>query len=404
MINPSLSSAATKVSLIIDEQVHQHGLEYAEGNQLRWPENDPSHPRHWPFCCHHLIRLLHRYMFGQAFGGIIFSPMSESFVIVGTVNDISAVLVGRMLCGLLSAIPTIIAAGSIEDMCVSETRVWMIFAWAVAAVVGLALGPIYSKYITTAIDWRWVFRISAIITFCQAILTIFLRESRPSPILKKRLARLNKQDFITVSLARPTRLFFTDPIVFLITIMASPSTQRHTQILRPLPPQTPQIAAQVIKLEHKIRGFAIGAPLLAIGLWWFAWTVPSAVPAPWPVSLLPLILVGYATNEFNCTLGGYLTDSYTIFSASAYSSMAFLRAALSGAMPLFADQMYGTLGANKATTILAAIATAFCITPILFLKYGEKLRERSAFAKYSREAEKKMSVSRRRQGKGKRKE
>jgi hypothetical protein len=111
---------------------------------------------------------------------------------------------------------------------------------------------------------------------------------------------------------------------------------------------------------------------------------------PWELSMASLILVGFATNEFDCTLAGYLTDSYTIFSASAFASLAFLRAIISGSLPLFTNQMYAGLGANKATTILAATATAFCAAPLLFLKYGEKLREKSAFARYSREAEAKM--------------
>lgn len=147
---------------------------------------------------------------------------------------------------------------------------------------------------------------------------------------------------------------------------------------------------EIIKPEHKIRVFAIGAPCLAIGLRWFAWTIPPAVPAPWPVSFAPLILVGFATNEFDCTLAGYLADSYTIYSASAFASLACLRALVSGILPLFAKQIYITLDANKATTVLASIATLFCVVPVLFLKYGERLREKSAFAKYSQEAEKKM--------------
>ncbi|KAL2073788.1 hypothetical protein VTL71DRAFT_11114 [Oculimacula yallundae] len=111
---------------------------------------------------------------------------------------------------------------------------------------------------------------------------------------------------------------------------------------------------KVIKPEHKIRGFAIAAPLLAIALTFPKWTIPPALSVPRPVSFLPLILIGYAANEFNCTLSGYLTDSYTIFSASALSSMAFLRAVLSSAFPLFTRQMYEDLGANRATTVLAA--------------------------------------------------
>jgi phosphoserine phosphatase len=70
--------------------------------------------------------------------------------------------------------------------------------------------------------------------------------------------------------------------------------------------------------------------------------------------------------------------------------MAFLRAVVSGSLPLFTNEIYEALGANDATTILASIATVFCITPVLFLKYGERLREKSKFARFSQEAEMRM--------------
>ncbi len=113
-------------------------------------------------------------------------------------------------------------------------------------------------------------------------------------------------------------------------------------------------------------------------------------PRPMDRVLSPLKLIGFATNEFDCTLAGYMTDSYTIFSASAFASLAFVGTVVSGSLPLFTNQMCQGLGANKATTVLAALATAFCGAPILFLKYGERLRESTAFAKYCHEAERRM--------------
>jgi hypothetical protein len=85
-----------------------------------------------------------------------------------------------------------------------------------------------------------------------------------------------------------------------------------------------------------------------------------------------------------------MIDSYTIFSASAFAFLEFVRAVVCGSLPLFANQMYGRVGANKAITVLAALAAAFCGAPVLFLRYGERWREKSAFARYSREAEKKI--------------
>jgi hypothetical protein len=85
------------------------------------------------------ITYFRRYLYGQALGGLFFSPISESFgrkplyivaifldsgfcIIVSVIPHISAVVIGRFFSGVLSAIPTIVVAGSIEDMCGSTRR------------------------------------------------------------------------------------------------------------------------------------------------------------------------------------------------------------------------------------------------------------------------------------------
>ncbi len=74
--------------------------------------------------------------------------------------------------------------------------------------------------------------------------------------------------------------------------------------------------------EDKLTGLAIATPAFAIGLWWFAWTVPPRVShLPWAVSALALIPICFAINEFDCVLGGYLTDKYTNFAFSAFVSL-----------------------------------------------------------------------------------
>ncbi|CAO1599620.1 hypothetical protein XANCAGTX0491_003336 [Xanthoria calcicola] len=136
--------------------------------------------------------------------------------------------------------------------------------------------------------------------------------------------------------------------------------------------------------EEKLMGFAVAAPAFAIGLWCFAWTVPPEVPGlPWIVSALALVPIGFAINEFDCVLVGYLTESYTTFSSSAFASFSMVRSALSATFPLFAHAMYEKLGANYATTILAAAATAACICPIVLIRYGRRTRQASRFAQYS---------------------
>jgi hypothetical protein len=48
--------------------------------------------------------------------------------------------------------------------------------------------------------------------------------------------------------------------------------------------------------------------------------------------------------------------------------------------------MYMGLGNNVATSILASVATIFCITPVLFLKFGATLRRMSDMACSDEEA------------------
>jgi len=125
-----------------------------------------------------------------------------------------------------------------------------------------------------------------------------------------------------------------------------------------------QSRRQALRPEDKLTGFAIAAPLLAIGLWWFSWTIPPTIShVHWIVSLLSLVLVGYAANEFDCTLAGYLADSYTVFAASAFAALALLRALCCAMFPLFAHQMFTNLTPNAASSILAAVATVFCSAP-----------------------------------------
>ena len=140
-------------------------------------------------------------------------------------------------------------------------------------------------------------------------------------------------------------------------------------------------------------GFAIAAPALAIGLMWFAWTVPPAAhKVHWLVPTAALVPVGFAVNEMAYTLSAYLTDAYLLYAASAFCGLAFVRALVSGLMPLVAQQMYPALGANIAGTVVACFALVFCLAPWVFFRYGQVLREKSPFAKHSLESHRKSQI------------
>jgi hypothetical protein len=287
---------------------------------------------------------------------------------------------------------------------------------------------------------RWIYYTSAIVTAVTILFLIVIRESRPTKLLSEKLGELEKtfnekleprdnpdatpngRALVEVVLLRPARLATTEPIVIMVSLLSATAwglvylfTESLTVVysLYGWAETTTSLAFLAIGLgipigilprlwdvhvitqskrrnrdikpEDKIYGFVIAAPMLAVGLWLFSWTIPPYVHTHWLVSMVGLVFIGFAANEFAYTLNGYLADSYTFYASSGLASLAFLRALVSGLMPLFAYPMFSGLGGNVAGSILAAVASLFCLTPIIFLKYGKSLRERSQFARYSAE-------------------
>ncbi|KAL4821607.1 major facilitator superfamily domain-containing protein [Aspergillus spinulosporus] len=471
------------------------GLEFTpDGQYVRWANTNPKHPRNWPTIrkaydigliiflefytttinasgattakdARHEFEIdltlavflsVSTYALAQAFGNVVFPPYSEAFgrkklyiissalfsgfsVMIAAVPSLGAMVAGRTLTGLVSAVPTVIITGSIEDMFNTRDRIWLVFAYMVVANFAVAMGPVISGYITAYLGWRWVYYISGIVTGLVSVLLLGIRESRPSLLLTweveklrhvtgdMNLQALNPDEvpklriFVREGLIRPLRLFFTEPIVFACSLMSGCSVALLYLFTESLPPiyesmgfaqpesNLPFIAMGIgflpsilIRLmdgriaaqrhrdglpllpENKLAGICLGAPFLAVGLWWFAWMVPPTIRGVhWLVTLIPLFLVGFALNEFGTVLAGYLADSYHSYAASAFAAMSLARSSLSSIFPLVAPKMFGALGANIALSVLAAGAMVFCPVPFIFRYYGQSLRQRSKFAQYS---------------------
>ncbi|KAL4958424.1 MFS multidrug transporter [Aspergillus filifer] len=473
----------------------QHGLRVAsDGYHIQWAVGNKRHPRNWTIGrkVHDIALLIFLeffttavstagstaanaaapefglskelsifvfvtiYLLGQALGGIILPPYSECFgrkrlyiissvtysiscVIIAAVPTLEGVVLGRILSGFLSAIPSTIVVGSVEDMFNSRDRVWMIWIWALVANLGLIVGPIMGTFTVADLGWRWLFYFAAIVTGVLSLLLLGIRESRPALLLEREVAKLREitkidylqslnpdsapdfRAFVRIALGRPIKLFFTELIVFTVSVMSAVATALVYLFTQALPPiyesfgfSTKQACLPFIAIgaglslglltryldfhlierrrrhghtllpEHKLTGFWIGSGVLAGSLWVFAWTIPPAVRnLHWVVSVLALILIGYALNEIDYVLGGYLADSYLSYAASGLAALSLIRALLSGILPLVSSPMFTDLGNNVAASLLAAVATLFCLVPPLFSRFGETIRARSKFAKYS---------------------
>ncbi|KAK4984021.1 hypothetical protein LTR50_006860 [Elasticomyces elasticus] len=234
----------------------------------------------------------------------------------------------------------------------------------------------------------------------------------------------NAKTLLQVTLVRPLRRLFTEPIVMMVAFMGSVTCALFYLSAESLllvfeaygwSPQTASLSfipialgclcgfftrlyhhrklanrtkdGKTLEPEDKLFGFAIAdscaIPGHRSGLWIFAWITPPATNVHWIVPMLSLVLVGYALNENVHTLTGHLADSYTIYAASGFAGLILARASTCAIILPFTRPMYVNLGYNRATSILAAIATAFCVAPFVFFRYGKRIREVSKFAKYS---------------------
>ncbi|KAK2051328.1 MFS general substrate transporter [Colletotrichum caudatum] len=379
------------------------------------------YPRQWGRArktydtCLILFLEFYTYLIGQSIGGIFFPLWSESFgrkslyiistalyrlfcLTIGAFATITGVVMGRFATGILSSILTVVITGSIEDLWDMRARVWWVFLWVLVGNLGLLTGPMISDGILGHSRWKWVFYTAAIVTACMACLLFTIKESRLSTLMTRTSNRREKLDlllflvsFVTVVLFGLIYLFTEVLLMVYLTLALGASLKNapllaiglgtifsvltrgyDVHILARLSAQDLSIT-----LENKLAGFVVGAPLLAVSLWWFAWTILPFVVLHWVIPTASLLLTGYALNEFNYVLAGYLTDCYEQYAASSVGAMAITRSLFSVTFPLFGTVLFRSLGYNMALTVLAIAATILCVAPPLLLCYRAILREKS---------------------------
>jgi hypothetical protein len=74
----------------------------------------------------------------------------------------------------------------------------------------------------------------------------------------------------------------------------------------------------------------------------------------------------------------YYIDSFSKYAASAIAAGAVFRSLIGGVVPLFAPTMFEKLGYGWGWSVFAFLTLALAPSPLLFMRYGERLRERFA--------------------------
>ena len=131
--------------------------------------------------------------------------------------------------------------------------------------------------------------------------------------------------------------------------------------------------------EWRLPPVILGGLAFAGGLFWFGWSGYKE-SIHWIVPTLSGLLTGFGLltiflQSLNC-----LVDAYLMFAASAIAANTFLRSLAGAGFPLFSQYMFAALKVNWTGTLLGCVALILVPIPVIFYKYGAKIRSKSAFA------------------------
>jgi MFS family permease len=261
---------------------------------------------------------------------------------------------------------------------------------------------------------------------------IWYRESYGPLILEHKAARLRKatgnpdlrsiydtgkltSQLFLVALARPMKLLFCSPIVFLMALFAA-TTYGYlylmfttiTSIFENKYGFSPGIAGlsylgfgigSVIGLittgivanriaqthsqqgcftpESRLLPMMVGCWFMPVGLFWYGWSAQA--DTHWIVPILGTSVFAIGLMTVFMSASTYLVDSYLRYAASVTAANTALRSLIGALLPLAGPSMYDALGLGWGNSLLAFIALAMCSVPFLFWKYGKRIRTSPRF-------------------------
>ncbi|EMD94743.1 hypothetical protein COCC4DRAFT_74924 [Bipolaris maydis ATCC 48331] len=310
-----------------------------------------------------------------------------------------------------------------------------------ATTFGPILGPPISGFVAV-VNWSWAFWVGAIFAGATWPIFYFFDETYGPTILKRRAQRLRKETgdesivaplelektdlnhLVTVILTRPIRMVIFEPLVlftclylsyaysiFYIFMQSYPIIFTGTygfnageMGLAFLPIGVGATISAGIYLAwdwylaraqrlqrpwsqreemRRLPLACIAGPFFVISAFWLGWTARKDIH--WIVPVLAGVLFGMGYLCLFMALLNYLVDAYEIFAASAMAAASLSRSSFGAILPFATKPMYRAMGVPWATSLLGFFSLALCVVPFVFVKWGEKMRDKSKFCQYLRQ-------------------
>ncbi|KAF1358504.1 MFS general substrate transporter [Lizonia empirigonia] len=298
------------------------------------------------------------YLAGLALGSLLLAPLSEMYgrrpvyliaVAIFTIliipcalsNNLAQILVMRFFGAIAGAAMISNAPGTVSDIVSDDYR---------------ALA--FSGFAYQALGWRWTNWVVMIGSGISWFFVFTIKETYAPAILRAKSARKRKETDDTRWHSRLTGLSYMGiGIGGICTIVSEPLLRKMINA-HPKDPETGK---------------------------------------PYPEAMVSVVCIPFGAG--NCGVfiytSNYLVYSYGIYAASALAGNAVLRSAMGGALPLAGPAMYATLGPHWSATMLSLIEFAMIPIPLVFYRYGHRIREKSALIRQMRKDREKLGKKRR---------
>ncbi|KAI1464817.1 MFS general substrate transporter [Daldinia caldariorum] len=360
-------------------------------------------------------------------------------------TSLAEILVVRFFAALFGSAMIANSPGTVVDISTEETRALFMSLYSTAPLNGPVLGPVIGGYVFQYLGWRWDNWLVLILAGLGIVFMFLTKETYAPIILQKRAAKkrketdderwwcrydqkLSKVALMKVYLLRPLEFFIKEPILWLFNVWISliygilylcfvaypivfsqhrgwgPGTSglafigigigcTFAIVTEPLwrriinsHPKDP--ATGRAPPEATARVMIIGAILAPIGQLVFSWTcLPTTIH--WAIPIAFGIPFG-AGNTLSFIYGSnYLAGAYGIYAASALAGNTVTRSLFGGTLPLAGPSMYAKLTPQWAGTLLGLLEAAMIPIPIIFYRYGEKIRSKSTIIRQMREDQEK---------------
>lgn len=143
--------------------------------------------------------------------------------------------------------------------------------------------------------------------------------------------------------------------------------------------QTPPAPWTMQEEYRRLPLACLGGPLFVVALFWLGWTARASIH--WIVPTLSALPFGLGFLLIFMGELNYLVDAYDEFAASAMGAASCSRSLFGVVLPFAAKPMYRNLGVGWACSLLGFLSLAMCVTPFVFIRYGDRIRASSKFCR-----------------------